>query len=35
VRKGETELLGKINTALAAMQADGTVKKILAKWGLE
>ena len=35
VRKGETELLGKINTALTAMQADGTVKKILAKWGLE
>ena len=35
VRKGETVLLGKINTALAAMQADGTVKKILAKWGLE
>jgi len=35
VRKGEIELLGKINTALAAMQADGTVKKILAKWGLE
>ena len=35
VRKGETELLGKINTALAAMQTDGTVKKILAKWGLE
>ena len=35
MRKGETELLKKINTALAAMQADGTVKKILAKWGLE
>lgn len=35
VRKGETELLKKINTALAAMQADGTVKKVLAKWGLE
>jgi len=35
VRKGEAELLKKINTALAAMQADGTVKKILAKWGLE
>lgn len=35
VRKGEAALLGKINTALAAMQADGTVKKILAKWGLE
>lgn len=35
VRKGETELLKKINTALAAMQTDGTTKKILAKWGLE
>lgn len=35
VRKTETELLKKINTALAAMQADGTTKKILAKWGLE
>lgn len=35
VRKGEGELLKKINTALAAMKADGTVKKILAKWGLE
>lgn len=35
VRKGETALLGKINTALAAMKADGTVTKILAKWGLE
>jgi polar amino acid transport system substrate-binding protein len=35
VRKNEEELLKKVNTALAAMQADGTVKKILAKWGLE
>jgi polar amino acid transport system substrate-binding protein len=35
VRKGEADLLKKIDTALAAMQADGTVKKILAKWGLE
>jgi polar amino acid transport system substrate-binding protein len=35
VRKNETELLKKINTALSAMQADGTIKKILAKWGLE
>jgi polar amino acid transport system substrate-binding protein len=35
VRKGETELLKKIDTALDAMKTDGTVKKILAKWGLE
>lgn len=34
LRKGQPELLAKINTALAAMQADGTVTKILAKWGL-
>ena len=34
VRKGEAELLKKINTALAAMEADGTIKTILAKWGL-
>ncbi len=35
VRKGDAELLQKVNTALGAMQADGTIKKILAKWGLE
>jgi polar amino acid transport system substrate-binding protein len=35
VRKEQPELLAKINVALAAMQADGTAKKILAKWGLE
>jgi polar amino acid transport system substrate-binding protein len=35
VRKDETALLTQVNTALAAMQADGTIKKILAKWGLE
>ena len=35
VRKGDGELLKKINIALDAMKADGTVKKILAKWGLE
>ena len=34
VRKGEADLLKKINTALASMEADGTVKTILAKWGL-
>jgi polar amino acid transport system substrate-binding protein len=35
VRKGDTALLTKINASLAKLQADGTVKKILAKWGLE
>lgn len=35
VRKSDSELLKKINTSLAKLQADGTVKKILAKWGLE
>lgn len=35
VRKSDGELLKKINTSLAKLQADGTVKKILAKWGLE
>jgi len=35
MQKDKPELLAKINAALAAMQADGTVKAILAKWGLE
>jgi polar amino acid transport system substrate-binding protein len=35
VRKGDAELLKKVDTALAAMKTDGTVKKILAKWWLE
>ncbi|PSC03572.1 amino acid ABC transporter substrate-binding protein [Alsobacter soli] len=35
VRKTDGELLKKINTALAKLQGDGTVKKILAKWGQE
>jgi polar amino acid transport system substrate-binding protein len=34
VRKSDAELLGKINAALARLQADGMVKNILAKWGL-
>jgi len=34
VRKSDGELLMKINTSLAKLQADGTVKKVLAKWGL-
>lgn len=35
VRKSDQELLKKINTSLAKLQADGSIKKILAKWGLE
>lgn len=35
MRKGQPELLEKVNKALASMQADGTIKKILAKYGLE
>ena len=35
VRKGDAELLKKINASLAKLKADGTVKKILAKWGLQ
>jgi len=35
VRKTDTELLKKINASLAKLKADGTVDKILAKWGLK
>ena len=35
VRKTDGELLQKINTSLAKLKADGSVQKILAKWGLE
>ena len=35
VRKGDAELLGKINSSLAKLKANGTVDKILAKWGLK
>jgi len=35
VRKGEAELLNKINTSLAKLKANGTVDKILGKWGLK
>jgi polar amino acid transport system substrate-binding protein len=34
VQKGNTELLKKINDALAAMKADGTIQKLLDKWGI-
>ena len=35
VRKGDTELLAKINASLAKLKANGTVDKILEKWGLK
>ena len=35
VRKGDQELLTKINTSLAKLKANGTVDKILDKWGLK
>jgi polar amino acid transport system substrate-binding protein len=35
VRKGDAELLGKINASLAKLKANGTVDKILDKWGLK
>jgi len=35
VRKGDTELLKKINDGLAISRADGTLQKVLAKYGLE
>jgi polar amino acid transport system substrate-binding protein len=35
VRKGDTELLAKINASLAKLKANGTVAKILDKWGLK
>jgi polar amino acid transport system substrate-binding protein len=34
VRKSDTELLKKINTALAKLKADGTLQKIFDKWGV-
>jgi polar amino acid transport system substrate-binding protein len=33
-RKTDTELLKKVNTSLAKLKANGTIDKILAKWGL-
>ena len=34
VRKADTELLAKIDAALAKLKADGTLQAILTKWGL-
>ncbi|MGY3533460.1 polar amino acid transport system substrate-binding protein [Bradyrhizobium embrapense] len=33
VRKSDTELLAKINTSLVKLKANGTIAKILEKWG--
>jgi polar amino acid transport system substrate-binding protein len=35
VRKGDGELLGKINSSLAKLEADGTVKATFAKYGVD
>ena len=35
VRKGDKAMLDKVNTSLRKMKADGTIDKILAKWGLK
>ena len=34
VRKGDTETLARINKAIAAIKADGTLAKIVQKWGI-
>ncbi|CAN7512766.1 ABC transporter substrate-binding protein [Variovorax sp. LjRoot290] len=34
VRKGDTETLARINKAIAAIKADGTLQKIVQKWGI-
>src|SRR5262249_52930726 len=34
VRKSDAELLKKVNASLAKLKANGTVDRILAKWGL-
>ena len=33
-RKGDTELMGKINAALTKLKANGAIDAILKKWGL-
>ena len=35
VRKGNADLLKKINASLAKLKANGSVNKILAKWNLK
>jgi len=33
-RKGDTELMGKVNAALTKLKANGSIDAILKKWGL-
>jgi len=33
IRKSDAELLAKINASLAKLKANGTIAKILGKWG--
>jgi polar amino acid transport system substrate-binding protein len=35
VKKGDTALLEKLNKSLAKFKSDGTLDKILEKWGLK
>jgi polar amino acid transport system substrate-binding protein len=35
VRKSDQELLKKINAGLGKIKENGTLKQILAKWGLQ
>jgi polar amino acid transport system substrate-binding protein len=35
VRKGDTDKLEKLNKSLAKLKADGTMERILSKWGLK
>lgn len=34
VRKGDTELLARLNQAIAAIKANGTLEQIVTKWGI-
>ena len=34
VRNGEGDLIDKLNASIAKLQSDGTIKQILAKWGI-
>jgi polar amino acid transport system substrate-binding protein len=33
-RKGDAELMGKVNVAVTKLKANGTIDAILKKWGL-
>ena len=35
VAKGNTQLLNKLNTSVAKLKADGTIKAIFAKYGID